>query len=264
MNIKTHNLKYRLLVLMDMSKASENALKNAVQLAKVINGSVEVLHVKSPTDVVKHENQFSAIRAIHEDYNKTKSRLRRIVKKLEKNNDISIMYKVAYGNIKNGIKEYIDERQPEIVLLGKHKDRLANFLSRGITNFVLKQCSNILIVGEDQKFHSYNDIFLGVYGEMLEQEGIEIISDLKRKNTNPVRIFNIQNQKNLRQSNTTLDSDRKKVSYVFSEGTNALNGLASYVMMTNTQLLCVPKKSNINSLQQMIQKLDIPLLFLEH
>ncbi len=274
MNTKNSNPKYRLLVLMDLSKASEIALKNAVQLAKVIEGSVEAFHVKAPTDVVKYENQFSAMRAIHEDYGNTKSRLRQIIRKIEKENGIPIAYQIAYGNIKKAIKEHISKVQPEIVLLGKRKSKLVNFLGSGVTKFVLKQCStNILISGEDHKFHSYTDISLGVYGEILQQKGFEIINDLNLQGTNRIRFFKIRDQKDSQKSAETQQNEQETLSYVFSEGSNALDGLASYISRTNTQLFCIPRKSNKKRLlfqfngvetplKQVIQKLDIPVLIL--
>lgn len=266
--MKTTGSKYHLLVLMDLSKSSEIVLKNAVELAKVIKGRVEVLHVKAPTDVIKHENQLSAMREIHEDYGDTKSKLVKIIRTVENQNDISISYKFAYGNIKNTIKEHIDKVKPEIVLLGKRKPKMINIPGTGITKFVLKNSLvNMFIVGEDNKFHSYTDISLGVYGEVLQQKGFEIINDLKQQNLNPIRLFKIRNQEDSKKNFTT---EQKIVSYVFSEGENALDGLASYISRTNTQLLCIPQDIGYNTvkggidafLKQVTQKINIPVLIL--
>ncbi len=262
MNAKNHSHKYHLLVLMDLSKASETALKNAVQLAKVIKGKVEVFHVKVPADVVNYENQYSAMRAIQEDARKAQARLKRIIRKLEKEERIHISFQIAYGNVKNAIKEKLSKVDPDIILLGKRKSKVVSILNHGITNFVLKESSsNILIAGEDHKFHSYTDISLGVYGEALHQEGLEIINDLNQKNTSPIRFFSVRNQDDKRQA--ALKQTKEGVSYVFSEGTNALDGLASYISRTNMQLFCIPRKHGIKaSVQQMVDKLDIPVLIL--
>ncbi|MEW7292139.1 universal stress protein [Aquimarina sp. 2304DJ70-9] len=261
MNTKNYDSKYRMLVLIDLSKASENVLKNAVQLSKVLKGSLEVFYVKAPADVVSYENQYSAIRAIQEDTRRAQARLKKMIRKIEKEENVLITFQIAYGNIKNAIKEKIVKVQPDLVLLGKRKSKLINFLNHGITNFILKKCSaNILIAGQDDKFHSYRDIMLGVYGSILQDEGIEVINDLNQKNTSPIRFFSVKNQDNKRQAG--LKQTKEGVSYVFSEGTNALDGLASYISRTNMQLFCIPRKYGIKaSVRQMVDKLDIPVLF---
>ena len=62
--------------------------------------------------------------------------------------------------------------------------------------------------------------------------------------------------------------DRETVSYVFSEGTNAVDGLASYVARTKTQLFCIPKaKTSWFSFQsdeteQLLRKINVPILLI--
>ncbi len=261
MNDVNLNSKYRLLVLMDVSKTSEIVLENAIQLAKVIEGSVEVLYVKAPTDIVKHDNQFSAIRSIHKDYQSSKSRLIKVIRQTEKENKFPITYKIAYGNIKNSIKEHLSKTSPDIILLGKRKSNaLIDFFRQGITNFVLEQSSaNVLIVEEDHKFHTYTDVTLGMYGEILQEKGVEIINDLNQQNRNPIKLFKIRDQENSQKDTETGPSEQNTVSYVFSEGANAFDSLASYVSKTNTQLLCIPQRSTNNRL---LQKLNVPVLIL--
>ena len=72
MNTQVLKSKHRLLVLMDKSKASNNALKNAISLAQLIDGSIEVFQVKKLTSEVRYENQIAIMRAIDEEYNKQK------------------------------------------------------------------------------------------------------------------------------------------------------------------------------------------------
>ncbi len=272
MTTKNSGSKYRLLVLMDLSKASEIVLKNAVQLAKVIDGHVEVLYVKGPADVVECENQYAAVRSIHEDYKGSKLRFRRIIRKTEKENRISVTYRMAYGSIRKAIKEYMSKNNPDIVLLGKTKSSLADLFRQSVTKFVLKHCNvNVLIVGEDQKFHSYEDVSLGVYGEIIEQKGFEIIKDLKQQNNNPIRFFRIGKQKDSQEQFEIRHSEQNAVSYVFSEGANAIDSLAAYISRTNTQLFCIPRRLDNNGssfryngveipVNQVIQRLDIPVL----
>ena len=274
MNTKKTNAKYHLLVLTDLSKSSENALKSAVQLAKTIKGSVEVLHVRPPADVINYENQFSAMRAIQEDSRSAQSKLRQTINTISKKEGIPITFRIAYGNVKSKIKEHIDKVDPQIVLLGKRRSKLIKFLGDSVTEFVLKNCtSNILIGGDDHTFHSFKDISMGVYGEALAQEGFEIINDLNPKGKNSIRFFKVKSQKSSKKRDVA-EHNAKSVSYVFSEGANAWDGLAEYVSRTNMQLFCIPReesesKSSFFSLKgieipirQIVHRLNIPVLIM--
>lgn len=268
MSTKNNNGKYKLLVLMDLSQASEIALTNAVQLAKAIDGRVEVLYVKAPTEVVKYENQLSAMRTIHEDNRTTKAQLQEHIKEISKKEDFPITSRIAYGNIKGSIKDHLSDSQTDIVVLGKRKSKLANFLGNGITEFVLSDCNvNVLIVGEDHKLHSFKDISLGIYGNKVEESNLGVINDLNKQTTKPLKLFSVRSpqDKPVEQEASTKET----VSYVFSEGTNALDGLASYVLKTNTQLFCITKKQTKglsfqpDSARQIAKKLDIPVLIMQ-
>ncbi len=269
---KNPHSKYRLLVIMDESKASEIALKNAVQLAKTIKGHIEVFHIKAPTDVVKSDNQLSAMRVIHEDNRNTIAKLQQLVSKTSEHEGVSIGYHMAHGNVKSVLQNHIAKVQPNIIVLGKKKSKLINFLADDIIEFLLDECNaNILIVGEDHKFHTYEDISLGVYGNKLADNGLEIINDLKKQTTKPIKFFSVRGSDE--NSENQKSSSEEAVSYVFSEGLNAFDGLASYVSKTNTQLFCIEKKqprgtisplgNTEDPLKHVLRKLDIPVLIMQ-
>ncbi|MBS9463525.1 universal stress protein [Flagellimonas sp. 389] len=265
MNQKDLNTKYNLLVLMDLSKSSENALKNAVQLAKTIHGSIDVFHVKAPTDVVKSENQLSAIRGIHQESRSTKSKLEELIQKTIAEEGVKIGYQISYGNVKNTIQRHIEQRQPDIVILGKERPKLIGFLSDDLTGYLLNESNvNVLIVGEGNTLDSYKDISLGIYGTIQNKSSLEILDNLKQETSKRIKHFSV------RDSNKETQKEEKgntnATSYVFSEGANALDGLASYVLKTNTQILCIakePKGSKVTaSVKPLLRKLDIPVLLL--
>ncbi len=277
MHTRNQDSKYRLLVLADLSKSSETALNNAIQLAKLTNGSVEVLYVKSPADIAHYENQFSAIRAIQEDSRNAQSKLKSVIRKIEKEEGIIIPFQISYGNIKQTIKEKINELQPDLVLLGKRKSKLLNFSGHGITKFVLTKCTtNVLIVGENHILHSRGNISLGIFGDAIQNERLSFINDLKLRGSNPIKFFSIRNRKKLQPKTAinAIDHEGKKaISYVFSEGANALDGLASYVSKTNIELLCIPRRRKTSReffrlntvrfpIDRVVQKLNIPVLVL--
>lgn len=250
---KKSSAKYRLSVLMDLSKASEATLTNAVQLAKVIDGDVEVFYIKTPADVVTRDNQLSAMREIHQDNRTSKSHIQNLVTEISRREGLPISVKMAYGNLKNGLREYIENAKPDILVLDKKRSKLMDAVS-GV---------HVLITGEEHKFHSLEDITLGVFDDFNDSD-FEIIQDLKKESKEPVRMFSINKTKVPQKEN--LDNT---ISYVFSEGTNALDAIASYVVRTNTKLFCIPKaqKSRLgfqnDPTKQVVRKLDVPVLIMQ-
>ncbi|MBO0323208.1 universal stress protein [Muricauda sp. CAU 1633] len=264
MNPKNTSSKYRISVLLDLSKSSELVLTNAVQLAKTLNGSVEVFHVKPAADIVKRESQLSAIRTIYKDNRDTRSKMQDLIQSMEKEEGISLSYKLEYGNVKNRVRDYLSQQKPDILVLGK---RRPGFFGESITDFVINETNiNVLITGKDDKFHTFTDINLGVFGSGLRENGLDIIKDLKRDSEKPVRLFNIKGK--ITQGEHEVSPWHKTVSYVFSEGSNALDGLVSYVSHTNTQLLCVPKSQSktlafqSNPAKQVMRKANVPIFIM--
>lgn len=264
MNTKNTSSKYRISVLLDLSKSSELVLTNAVQLAKALNGSVDVFHVKPATDIVKRESQLSAIRTIYKDDRDTRSKMQDLIRTIEEEEGIKLTYKLEYGNVKNRVRDYLALQKPDILVLGK---RRPNFLGESITDFVINETNiNVLITGKDDKFHTFKDINLGIFGSGLRENGLEIIKDLKRDSEKPVRIFNIKGK--IAQGEQDSKPWPKTVSYVFTEGANAMDGLVSYVSRTNTQLLCVSKNEGktlafqTNPAKEVMRKATVPIFIM--
>ncbi|RDY61575.1 universal stress protein [Flagellimonas nanhaiensis] len=266
--MNTKKNKYQILVLSDLSPDSNISLLNAVELARTINASVEVLHVKAPLDVVKGDNQLSAIRTIHKDNRSTESRLRSQIEDVVAKANIAVAHKIAYGNVKSTIKNYLSEKQPDIVVLGKPQTVLGKLLDKGVTNFVLNECNvNVLISGDEIKQGGFKDLSLGFYGRSIsDMNQSELLDDLNKQTTKPLRMFSVNDGQNASEENSTEGERRNIVSYVFSEGKNALEGIVSYVKKTNTELFCISSESAKgiglmpNTTKQMVRRLNIPIL----
>ncbi|MDC6363334.1 MULTISPECIES: universal stress protein [Flavobacteriaceae] len=251
---KKNNPKYRISVVLDLSKNSDQVFINAVEMAKTINASIEVLHVKPAIDVVKRESQFSAIDTIYKDDRETRAKMHSLIQHVPVGEELPIAYTLVYGNVKNTVKEHLEQHKPDIVVLGKRRNRLGLWAD-SLTDFVVSEAkTNVLIMGEDHKFHTFRDLNLGFFGNEMQLKGLEIIKDLKRDNDKPVRLFQIKNQDASEPQQENLW--KKTVSYVFTEGSNAMDGLVSYVARTNTQLLCVHNKAQARHL---VRKSNVPI-----
>jgi len=265
MDSKNNNHKYRISVLLDLSKSAELVLKNTVQLAKKINGSIEVFHVK-PADIIKGDSQLSAIRTLHQDDRITRAKLEEIINSIGKEENLRIDYKLEYGNVKNRVRDYLVAKKPDILVLGKRKSKIG-ILGESITDFVINHANtNILILGDDDKLHSFQDISVGIFGNDLKDSDLAILQDLKRDSQKPVRLFNIKEAETTDEPKTY--PWQETISYVFAKGTNALDGLTSYVGKTDTELLCIPKSKKrgfafkTSTEIEVLRKTKVPLLIM--
>jgi len=247
--------KYRIAVLLDMSKNSAFVLTSALELAKQMDGAVEVFHVQPSR----------ASRQANPNYVSTQTEIEALINKMEAKEQLSISYKVEYGRVKHRVRDYLALQKPDILVLGKRRPKLGIF-GESITDFVINQTqsTNVLLLGEDDKFHTFKNINLGFFGNELKESDLEVIMDLTRNSDKPVRHFDISQDP----SQKRIYPWHKTVSYQFPEGTNAMNGLVNYVSHTRTQLLCVPKTAGkqimlrSNPIKTVIRKTKVPLLIL--
>lgn len=274
--------KYRMLVLMDLSKASYAALQNAVNLAKLIDGSIEVFHVKSPTDVVKHENQISAMWAIDKERSTAKKKLEALVNNVADQENIPIIYNFIFGNVKHEVKEHIKKTNPDIVVMGKRKQKLVNFIGDGLTQYVLNNYNGgVFITGKDTIITPHDNLSLGFFNETGTEKSIQITEDLKRQSKNPVKLFYLRKNTVANISETKRTQPEKEstakntITYEFEEGTNAIHGIISYISKNNIELLCMDRgnheKNTIGSFNRMtsnikeaINKINVPILVLNN
>ena len=240
-----------------MDDSSKSALRSALELARTVNGRVEVVYVKSPLQVVKQVNQLSAKRDLYEDSRQAKATIQELTQTIGNQERVNVSYTISYGNVKNKLKEYLKEAVPNIMIMGKSKYRTLGAFDENLT---------LLILGEKDNLQSFTNLSLGMFGDSISDSSDSILQDLKEKTTEPVRLFSIK--KGQQGEAAEKKMDRETVSYVFSEGTNAVDGLASYVARTKTQLFCIPKaKTSWFSFQsdeteQLLRKINVPILLI--
>ncbi|MEM9076340.1 MAG: universal stress protein [Bacteroidota bacterium] len=248
---------YLISVLMDTDNSSKSALRSALELAKMVNGRVEALYIKSPLKVVKQVNQLSAKRDLYEDSRHAKATIEEVTRSMKEYTGLETSYLISYGNVKSKVKEYFKESNPDILIIGKAKYRALNGL-RGKPS--------ILIVGENDNLKPFKKLSIGIFCNSLSDINNPILRELTRKTTIPIRLFSIK--KAQQEGTTEKKTDDETVSYVFSEGANALDGVSSYVERTKTRLFCIPKtksaKFNFQSdeREQLLRKVNVPVLLM--
>lgn len=257
--METTQKKYRISVLLDMSKSCVFVLTSALELAKQMDGAIEVFHVKPGGTFQKAQSKLNG------NYESTQAEIEEIISQVGEQEQLPISYKQEYGNVKHRVRDYLALQKPDILVLGKRRPKIG-FFFESITDFVINQTynTNVLILGEDDKFHTFKDINLGFFGTELEESDLEVIKDLKRDSEKPVRHFDISEDDSLKR----IFPWNKTDSYKFSKSTNAMDGLVNYVSRTNTQLLCIPKKGGkrflfkTNPIKTVIRRIKVPLLIL--
>ena len=271
--------KYRLLVLIDQTKSSYTALRNAVNLAKVIDAGIELFYVKPPAKVVKYDNQIAVMRTLEEERIALKKVMQKLVNTISDSEGIPVIYSFTFGNVIAEIQNHITKTQPDIVVIGKRKTKMINFLGDGLTSYLLKNHKGgILISGDEENLKSYTNVSLGFLDDMAMSNEVEITQDLKKRSNKPITLFKIKK---------TNVAPKKKVAFLkpteqerianttvfeFEEGAGNSDSLSKYIEKKKVELLCVkrtkklkPNKplSLINTkIKQIITKINVPVLIL--
>ena len=234
------NNKHKILVLSDLKSSDSTMLKNTVSLAKIIDADIDFLCIKKPTEVVKKENQLSAMRTINQEHFSTKKQIKSLLNPINKAYNTNINHTLRYGNVKDEIANYIESYQPDIVVLGKRKSKLLSVMGDNILKHVLKQHKgNIMISGEENVLEPNNELTLGLFNDA--NDSFHFADNLIKHTQKPLKAFKIvKNPDNV--TSTNID-DKKTIEYVFEENDNVFKNLSNYLLKNNVNLLCINRKS---------------------
>jgi nucleotide-binding universal stress UspA family protein len=247
------NKRYKILVLVDLKKSSDTIIKTTANLAKMVGGDIDLLHVKKPIDVVKNDNQLSSMRTINRDYVMSKNHIEDVVKSIDKS--LNISYGLTYGNVKQEIEEHIKNTKPDIVVLGKKRFNAIKLAGDNLTKFILKKYKGIILIASNKHVLEYDEnLSLGMLNN-FEEQSEDLTKQLLSLTQKPVVAFKIQNASDtVAQTNNNLTSN-KKIEYVFEPNDNAVGSLSHYMLKSNIDLLCVDR-SKVNSKKTSDLKLD--------
>jgi nucleotide-binding universal stress UspA family protein len=257
------NNKYKILVLSDLNDVISKTLLNSVSLAKIVNADINFFYVIKPTEVVEKESQLSAMRTINQEYVIADKKIKDLINKITEDYNVKINHAFTFGNIKNEIGKYIDEYKPDIIVLGKRKPKIVNFVGDNITQFILKKHKGIIMISDDNNALDPNkELALGLFNNTNTYNRFteEIISSTQK----PLTTFSIADNPKTVKKETFL-KDIKTVEYVFEKGDNVMNNISNYLSKSNINLLFVnresgseiPVKPNIN---QVINHLNCSLI----
>lgn len=252
---------YKILLLSDLKKTAPSILKSTINLANIVNGKIDIFHVKKATDMVKTENQFSSMRSINSEFIKTKKEMQELVD-IAKESNTKVTSSFAFGNVKNQINEYIKTEQPDIIVVGKPRAKILG-LGDGITNFVIKNHSGSIFVISENSLEETSELSLGVLNSVEQSFDIDFADSLVKHTKEPIKSFAYSQEKNM---TSTAKSNIKTVDYVFNENSEVSKNLDTYLAKNNINLFCVgstkDKVQNVKTknLNQIINNVNCSLL----
>src|SRR5690606_15005172 len=242
-------------------------LTSTVGLAQMINAEIEVLHITKPTAVSRKDNQLSAMRSINREHMLTDKRMKEIVLPIIDNYGIPITYSSTLGNIKNELVKYLNENNPDILVLGRGRSNPINTADDRIINFVLSVFKGpILIVSPDNGLEPGKKIGIGTLNCSEAAFAPSFTENLFLNANSTLRSFNIVETSYV----LPLAEDilgRKTINYVFDHNENTVKNLPIYLSKNNIDLLFLERRkkkekglSEFLVTYDMVRKSDINLL----
>lgn len=249
--------KYKIVVLADLKKSVSSTLKSAVILAKMIDGEISFFYVKNAANVVERDNQLSAIRTINHDYTATDKKIKEMVESVSNEYQVNIDYSFVFGNVKHEIDDYIKEKKPDIIVLGKKKSSALNFVGDNITKFILKQYNGLIFIADaNNTLEPNGKISLGVLNNMETLLNTSLAQDLLAHTQKPIKSFKIVEKSDIL-DDVNGSSEISTIDYVFEQNDNSINNLSNYITKNNINLLCLDRMNKSSKTQSSSAKKDI-------
>jgi nucleotide-binding universal stress UspA family protein len=263
------NKKYKIVVFSDLKDSLNSILESTLSLSKMINGEIEIFHVKKASEVVNKESQLSAMRTINGEYLEMEKRIKSVVDKYSKKSGLPIKYSFSIGNLKSEIAEYINENKPDIIVLGKKKTKLFNLVGDNLIQFVLEHYNGPVFLTDDKNvLESNNEMSLGILNDDKQSSITGFVEDLLLHSQKPLTSFKIS--KNLNVPKVILKSKkRSEIEFVFEENDNSIQNLSNYLSINHINLLCLnrtnkksKKDSTTSNISNIIGLVDVPLILM--
>lgn len=252
--------KYKILVLSDLKKASDNVLKNAASLSAIIGGEISFFHVKKPSEVVKRDNQLSAVRSINSTYISTEKQIEGLITPVSKSHKVTINGTFTVGNVKEEIKKQLKTYKPDIIVLGQRRKPLS-LIGDSITHFVLKNFDGTVVIASQKQVLQPNQEFsLGMLNGFGSPLKLSLTEELLNKANQPLKFFNIVKDGKATTEEKTPEN-KSIVEFVFEQSDNVFNSMSKYLSKSKVDVLLLDRETKQNSfLKNDLNKFNVPLV----
>ena len=250
--------KQKILVLSDLNKSTINTIKSSVSIAKIVNADINFFYIKRPTEVVKKESQLSAMRTINQECFSIDKTIKSLIAPISKDYNIDIEHTFKIGNLKDELADYIDKNKPDIIVLGKRKTKIINFMGDNLTKFILKKHKGTIVIADDiNPLEPNKELSLGLFNKTSTKGNV--IENFINASEKPLISFNIsENSKE-----ETILNDKKTIEYVFEKGDNAIKNISNYLTKSNVNLLFIQRdldKKNKSNIKDAIKNFNCSLI----
>ena len=260
--------KYKILVLSDLKEGTNTTLKNTVSLSRMINADIEFFHVKKPTDIVETDSQLSAMRIISKEHIIIEKKIQNLVAPISEEYEVNMNTSFAFGNVKNEIENAIEKVKPDVIVLGKRKQKTLNFIGDKITEFVLKTHKEAVMIASDTYgIEPGKELSLGFFNNEKQPLNLNFTDELIGQTEQSLKSFNIVEKSNDTREKL-VSTTNKTVDYVFEKNDNTFKTLSSYLIKNKVNLLCVNRgdntknQNNITSdIKDVVDNVNVSLFF---
>lgn len=252
--------KYKILVLSDLKEHSKSTLKSSVSLAKMIDGEIDILHVQKPMDIVKGDNQLSAMRHINEKQLKAEKKIQGLINFFSQDKEVKINYALTFGKVQDEIVKHIADVNPDIIVLGQRKQNTFKIIGDSITQAVVKSFEGVIMIASPNSTLDANqDLSLGMLNHSDNNFKGNFTESILCKSTKPLKAFKIS-----RSSSKKVESmsGKKIIEYVFEQSDYAFKNLSNYLSKSKVDLLFIDRGSSTeeSDLKQALNNINVSML----
>jgi len=174
----------KILVPIDFSKCSENALAFAIQLADKIKANIQVLNV-SPFDTKNTENPHTGLVLMEEQNSQSRKRLIKSVKKATESvrssldESPSIQNNIEMGRTETTICDVAARNQIDYIVMGTQGENstLDKYLGSVASNILKNAPCPVMVIPEETEFEK--KLVIGYATEFLDTDPFEIWKTIK-------------------------------------------------------------------------------------
>lgn len=258
--------KHKILVLSNLDSSTQSILKSTVSIAKMISGEIEVFNVTKPTEIVDRESQLSAMRTINDKHTVTGKKMKNLITPISKAYEMDIKYSFVFGNVKNEIKSLIEERKPDIIVLGKRKSSPLKLIGDNITQYVFNTFKETIMIAADESTLEPNkEISLGMLNNAEPLGNLRFAEDLIANTKNSLKSFKIVKKLGASEA-MTAPANKKTVEYVFEHNDGSIKSLSNYLKKSKINFLYLNRMKKkvddtmVSDIKSLVNKLDVTLL----
>ncbi|MEO8855174.1 MAG: universal stress protein [Ginsengibacter sp.] len=183
-----------ILVPIDFSEASHNAVKYAASLAEIFNANLNLLNVVPDTIIIDEEVAEATVSMHQELLAENNNLMTKAIKALSKNHKAKIQGQVEEGSPANVILEIVKETNPDIIIMGmKGKGKSNSVFGSTVTAIVRKSIIPVLIIPENASYQSIDTItFATDFNAGIEKENYSLLLKIAKKFHSFIHILNVQ------------------------------------------------------------------------